>query len=196
MAGSTYSYNLTTNTGGSKKGNSVVVDGNLARILSTTAGISVFVGAAAVESITTMVENISKPQGDGKAYKRNGRVHVASAPGKFPTKDTGQLVASFDLNTTQKGEEITLSINSPYALDLELGTSRMASRPFIMRSVNEAFNTKLPAIYDKFIATLNANPGLFERLYLLYIIGLKDKLSDKAFANMLKRRGVVARNVI
>lgn len=190
MANVSYNYSDTSDTNVSSiNGNSVVINGNLARILTTPQGISVFVGAAAVESITTMVENISKSQGTGKAYKVNGRVHVASAPGNFPTKDTGELVNSFDINTEQKGEQILLTINAPYALDLEFGTSKMRSRPFIKRSIYQAFNTKLPNIYKRFIGALNKNPGLFEKIYIAYIVGLKDKMSDRAFANMLKRRG-------
>jgi hypothetical protein len=182
---------LTSDTEAPKTGNTVVINANLARILTTTAGVSVFLQAAAAESVATMIENISKTQGDGKAYKRNGRVHVASSPGKFPAKDTGELADSFNITSDQKGEQITLTIEAPYALILELGNSRMASRPFIIRSINEAFNTKLPTIFKQFIGILNQNPGLFEKLYLTYILGLKDKLSDRAFANLLKRRGFV-----
>jgi hypothetical protein len=140
---------------------SVVVNTDLVRILATGEGLELFTIAAATETAEVMIENISKTTGAGKAYKRNGRVHVASAPSQYPTKDTGKLKDSISIKFGRLNTGADIVIDNDYALDLEFGTSKMQSRPFIRRSVNEAMSTKLPEIFKRFTNLLNNSPGLF-----------------------------------
>ena len=143
---------------------SVVVNADLVRILSTGEGLELFTISAASETAEVMIKNVSQENGAGKAYKRNGKVHIASAPSQFPTKDSGKLKNSIYVELGRSKSGADLVVNSEYALDLEFGTSRMMSRPFIRRSVNEALSTKLPEIFSRFTKTLNNSPGLFNTL--------------------------------
>jgi hypothetical protein len=58
---------------------SVVVNADLVRILSTGEGLELFTISAASETAEVMIKNVSQENGAGKAYKRNGKVHIASA---------------------------------------------------------------------------------------------------------------------
>jgi hypothetical protein len=135
-------------------GSSVSIDKNLARLLTTQAGAEALAIAAAEESADIMERNISRTQGTGKGYKKNGRVHVASAPGQFPTIDTGELIRSVTVKRVTF-RIINLEINVPYSLDLEFGTSKMKARPFVIRSLDEALRTRLPEIFNNFVTKLN-----------------------------------------
>jgi hypothetical protein len=81
----------------------------------------------------------------------SGKNHVPSAPGEPPNEDTGTLRTHIE--TTQTGPlSVEVSSNAPAAVDLEVGTSKMAARPYmapasrrkkasviagVMRAVNE-----------------------------------------------------------
>lgn len=147
---------------------SVVVNTDLVRILTTGEGLELFTIAAAYETAEVMIDNISQENGAGKAYKRNGRVHVASAPGQYPAKDSGKLKNSIFIKQGSSPTGSDLVIDSNYALDLEFGTSKMRSRPFIIRSVNEALSTKLPDIFKRFTNMIDNSPGLFNSLLRNY----------------------------
>lgn len=66
----------------------------------------------------------------GREYKRNkqGRPHIASAPGEAPAKDTSTLVNN--INVELDGLTATVGTNVEYAMHLEFGTTRMEPRPF------------------------------------------------------------------
>lgn len=74
--------------------------------------------------------------GKGRQYGR----HRASAPGDPPATDTGRLVTSIgnELATDEKGLHARVGTNVKYALFLELGTRRMAPRPFLRRALAKA----------------------------------------------------------
>lgn len=80
------------------------------------------------EAITKV--NLSRP-GSGKVYGK----HTASAPGEPPAPDTGQLrnATQADTQVRQEGSDIVGRVvaNKEYALALEVGTERMAARPFL-----------------------------------------------------------------
>jgi hypothetical protein len=60
----------------------------------------------------------------------SGRNHIASLPGEAPNQDTGVL--GNNIETVQvKPLLVEVSSNAPYSAPLELGTSRMAARPFM-----------------------------------------------------------------
>ncbi len=106
----------------------------------------------AMEKAAALVENYVKThftlQGTGAASKRtkSGKKHRASAPGEPPAIDTGILRASM-IHTVQKtalevigkvGTDIEhIAAKAPagtdvnYGLYLELGTSKMAPRPYL-----------------------------------------------------------------
>lgn len=60
----------------------------------------------------------------------SGKGHVASLPGEPPNNDTGVLAGNIE--TVQKSPLLVeVSSNAPYAAPLELGTSKMAARPYM-----------------------------------------------------------------
>lgn len=64
------------------------------------------------------------------AGSASGKGHVPSAPGQPPNRDTGVLDGNIE--TARTGPlKVEVSSNAPYALALELGTSRMEERPYM-----------------------------------------------------------------
>lgn len=60
----------------------------------------------------------------------SGANHVPSKPGEPPNEDTGRL--GDNIETVQPSPlRVEVSSNAPYALPLELGTSKMAARPYM-----------------------------------------------------------------
>jgi HK97 gp10 family phage protein len=60
----------------------------------------------------------------------SGKGHVPSAPGEPPNRDTGVLQAHIESKLTGP-LTAEVSSNAPYAAALELGTSKMAARPYM-----------------------------------------------------------------
>lgn len=87
------------------------------------------------EAETILKRNILAQNGTGRVYRRGGRVHQASAPGRPPALDTGNLRANTnaDPNLKHEGQDVVGSVvsNTDYAEALERGTERMAARPFM-----------------------------------------------------------------
>lgn len=65
----------------------------------------------------------------------SGRGHVASRPGEAPNNDDGDLIRGIE---TVQPEPLraTVTSNAPHALPLEVGTSRMAARPYMAPAAN------------------------------------------------------------
>ena len=84
--------------------------------------------ALASEAITKA--NLSRP-GTGRVYGK----HQASAPGEPPAADTGELRRKTQAGTQVRrdGEDLIgrLVANTEYAHGLEVGTERIAPRPFL-----------------------------------------------------------------
>ena len=60
----------------------------------------------------------------------SGKGHVPSAPGQPPNQDTGVLANNIE--TTQIEDlKVHVSSNAPYAVPLEVGTSKMEARPYM-----------------------------------------------------------------
>ena len=139
-------------------GNSVTVDSATFRLLTQRNNLDLIVVAAASVTAEIMIDNISSKSGGGKAYKRKGGLgyHISSAPGDFPAKDSGALAAGISVNLGKNPDECDVEIKSEYALDLEYGTSKMASRPFIISSLNQAMSTRLPEIINKVVSYINS----------------------------------------
>ena len=80
-------------------------------------------------------ETISK-QGTGRVYKRKGRIHVASAPGKPPVIWYGGLHGSIFFIVTEVGQVFLMHVGTggdigEYGKCLEFGTEKMAARPWL-----------------------------------------------------------------
>lgn len=84
--------------------------------------------ALASEAITKA--NLSRP-GTGRIYGK----HQASAPGQPPAADTGDLrrKTQADTQVGRDGDDLVgrLVANTEYAHGLEVGTERIAPRPFL-----------------------------------------------------------------
>lgn len=75
---------------------------------------------------------LSKP-GSGRTYTRRSVTHRASAPGDPPAVNTGRLRSSIThrVAVDDQGVFAEVGSNVRYARFLELGTSKMAKRPFL-----------------------------------------------------------------
>jgi HK97 gp10 family phage protein len=69
-----------------------------------------------------------------KSGKQYGN-HTASAPGQSPANWTGDLVNS--ILAINEGKKSRVVVNAKYAEFLELGTSKMRPRPFILPSIQK-----------------------------------------------------------
>ena len=69
-----------------------------------------------------------------KSGKQYGN-HTASAPGQSPANWTGELVNS--ISAINEGKTSRVVVNAKYAEFLELGTSKMRPRPFILPSIQK-----------------------------------------------------------
>lgn len=69
-----------------------------------------------------------------KSGRRYGS-HTSSAPGQSPANDTGALVNSISVEKKNKNADVI--IDKDYAEFLELGTSKMRPRPFIIPSLQK-----------------------------------------------------------
>jgi len=91
----------------------------------------------------------------GRSYKRGDKEHVASAPGEAPAIDMGFLVNSIATEQNEDGTGAVTYTTAEYAVPLEFGSVKMASRPFFtpaaFKAVTVAFN-----LTQKFIQDLNA----------------------------------------
>jgi hypothetical protein len=67
----------------------------------------------------------------GRLYRRGSRVHQASAPGEAPATDTSFLVNSIGMRPAGK-DAYEVKAAAKYALPLEVGTARVAARPFMV----------------------------------------------------------------
>jgi len=62
----------------------------------------------------------------------SGKNHVPSLPGQPPNNDTGNLASDANIRSERTGiTEAEVSSNAEYSVELELGTSKMAARPFM-----------------------------------------------------------------
>lgn len=100
----------------------------LERIAEEKAVQGVQRAALAGEAITKA--NLSRP-GSGRVYGK----HQASAPGEPPAVDTGRLrnATQADTQVRREGDDIVGRVvaNVEYAHALEVGTERIAPRPFL-----------------------------------------------------------------
>jgi len=89
-----------------------------------------------MEYATVFIEGVVKRSfqpGHGRTYIRHGKEHKASAPGEPPAVDTGRLRSSITHAVETTDNEVIgyVGSNVEYAKWLELGTERVAERPFL-----------------------------------------------------------------
>ena len=58
-----------------------------------------------------------------------------SAPGGYPKKETGELCSGIEVETDRNRLEARVSTNVPHGRILELGTKKMAARPWLLRTI-------------------------------------------------------------
>ena len=95
-------------------------------------------GGLAVER--TMVEKIATITTGYKQVPSRGdsnKLHWVSAPGQAPNADIGELHQSITTIPIKSRLRVEVGANTPYAEALELGTEKMAPRPFARPSLAE-----------------------------------------------------------
>jgi HK97 gp10 family phage protein len=89
-----------------------------------------------IPSRTVSFKQISRGKNKGKTKKVLGaRGSNRSKPGQFPHKDFGRLRMS--IAQDHRGLITRVGTNVPYGKFLELGTAKMAARPFLRRTLAE-----------------------------------------------------------
>jgi len=82
------------------------------------------------------IQDTISQAGTGRVYKRRGKVHVASAPGKPPVIWWGGLHGSIFYIVAEAGQVFLMHIGTggdigEYGKCLEFGTKNMAARPWL-----------------------------------------------------------------
>ena len=81
------------------------------------------------------IKSISQGSAQGKTYKRGSVTHRASAPGDAPASDTGRLTKKITIRSVK--ESVFVGSNLLYARFLELGTSSIQPRPFLVPALEK-----------------------------------------------------------
>jgi hypothetical protein len=91
------------------------------------------VGQLALTLNNEIKVGLSQP-GTGRVYRKDGRVHQASAPGQAPAPDQGELRRSWLVRKLEPGT-YRIASHLSYAAALEFGTRRLAPRPYLRPAV-------------------------------------------------------------
>lgn len=95
---------------------------------------------------------------NGRIYVIRGKLHQASAPGEAPANLSGGLQKSVDFNV-RGSTEMAFGEKKPYGKYLERGTSRMAARPHVGRTVKERGNQNRTIFADSIHTEIKKNAG-------------------------------------
>lgn len=95
---------------------------------------------------------------DAQGRLRQGRrrpvPHQASAPGEAPARDSGRLSQSLTTEEVATGPEhfeVNTGSNVPYATELELGSRKIAPRPFMGPAFDETREANVTRIRNAII---------------------------------------------
>lgn len=90
---------------------------------------------------TGVRQSSTKAKGNRKAKRKGSLVYGAnpSKPGEPPHKQTGELLRSVSFEVD--GLTARVGTNKPYGRILELGSRRLAARPWLRRALNEMLST-------------------------------------------------------
>lgn len=94
----------------------------------------------------------SDPPRTGLTYSRGKTaVHRASAPGEAPAPDTGQLRAMTQVEFAKNEKAVQGKVvnNLEKAAKLELGTEKMAARPFMSLLLGGDYVKRIKAAFDR-----------------------------------------------
>lgn len=97
-------------------------------------GVAPIVKDVAFAIETAMKLSMTGPK-SGRAYKRGGRTHIASAPGEAPAVDTGLLINSIQTDIKSDTEAV-ITVGAEYAYGLEIGTDKISARPFVRPAID------------------------------------------------------------
>lgn len=95
--------------------------------------------AEMAEAVVALAKHSIEAGGkSGIVTLRGDEIHQSSAPGEAPASDSGHLAESIGmLADNQSSSEVQIAAQAEYAGALELGTSRMAARPFLQPALME-----------------------------------------------------------
>ena len=130
-----------------------VTDNHLARLLRMNpARIMPAVG----EELQAGAEAIAE---DARASVLDGGIpsphHVVSAPGEAPNSDSGYLVSTIhagEIIETPGTVQTSVGVGAEYGLYLELGTSKMEPRPFLVPATEVNRKDVIDALHKRFEA--------------------------------------------
>ena len=88
-----------------------------------------------VDSANSLAKEMKKRIKTGAKSGKTYGNHTSSAPGQSPANWTGELVHS--ISAINEGKKSKVIVNANYAEFLELGTSKMRARPFILPSIQK-----------------------------------------------------------
>ena len=88
-----------------------------------------------VDSANSLAKEMKKRIRSGAKSGKTYGNHTSSAPGQSPANWTGELVNS--ISAISEGKNSKVIVNANYAEFLELGTSKMRPRPFIVPSIQK-----------------------------------------------------------
>ena len=112
------------------------------------------VGSSAMVVRGEAVSSILSGNKSGRAYRRGGKTHIASAAGQAPANDSGTLASSISIDVDVERNAVVGKITAyaddgsggNYGKHLEFGTQKMAARPFMQpalrkskRKINQIF---------------------------------------------------------
>jgi len=128
-----------------------VTDNHLARLLRMNpARIMPAVG----EELRAGAEAIAE---DARASVLDGGIpsphHVASSPGEAPNSDSGYLVSTIhagEIIETPGSIQTSVGVGAEYGLYLELGTSKMEPRPFLVPATEVNRKDVIDALHKRF----------------------------------------------
>ena len=93
----------------------------------------------AMDTHSNAVQGIQRGPASGRTYKRGTVTHRASAAGEYPMSDTGRLASNVEFTVASKAKpQAEVGTNIMYGRWLEFGTSKMAARPWLLRSFLKA----------------------------------------------------------
>ena len=84
------------------------------------------------------VKGITEGNKTGDTVIRRGTAHTTSAAGEYPAADTGVLHTNIFADADSDGLGGSVESRAKYSEFLEFGTSKMAARPFMQPSAEQA----------------------------------------------------------
>lgn len=99
---------------------------------------------------------ITQTSKSGKVYRRRSVEHQSSAAGEAPASDRGDLVKNRTIRLDAQAMRAVLSFHAAHAIKLELGTRKMAPRPFGRRALAETATQAQDVIFGEIMAEINA----------------------------------------